>query len=44
MEKTKKIKCVICDYEWIPRVLVPKTCARCKSRMDWGRSLKKLLI
>ena len=36
MSKTKgpkiyKVKCTRCGYEWIPRTLKPKVCAKCRS-------------
>ena len=28
------IKCKACGYEWQPRIVNPKSCPRCKARLD----------
>jgi len=29
------MKCSKCGYEWEPRKTDPKSCPRCKARLDW---------
>lgn len=29
------MRCVKCGYEWAPRKPDPKSCPRCKSRLDY---------
>jgi predicted Zn-ribbon and HTH transcriptional regulator len=31
----KAVKCGHCDYEWTPRVDIPKQCPRCKRYLVW---------
>lgn len=31
------IVCPRCDYSWSPRMLAPKLCPRCKTRIDYGK-------
>ena len=30
--------CCKCDYEWKPRIKNPKSCPRCKTRLDFGKA------
>ncbi len=35
----KKVKCLKCGFEWIPRVEDPLQCPKCK-RYDWNKEKK----
>lgn len=37
----KKIKCLRCGFEWIPRTETPKACPRCKS-YDWNKQREEI--
>lgn len=30
------MKCIKCDYSWKTRIVLPKSCPRCKTRFDYG--------
>ena len=30
------MKCIKCTYSWQTRVIEPKSCPRCKTRLDYG--------
>lgn len=30
------MKCIKCKYGWQTRIALPKSCPRCKTRMDYG--------
>ena len=34
----KTMDCVKCDYEWMSRIEQPKSCPRCKTRLDFGKA------
>jgi len=38
------MKCVKCGYEWESRKENPKSCPRCKARLDWNNNNSKLEI
>ena len=35
LEANEEVQCDKCGYGWIPRKKKPKSCPRCKSRLDW---------
>ena len=35
LEANEAVECGKCGYGWIPRVKQPKSCPRCKSRLDY---------
>lgn len=35
-EEQKHLVCKKCNFDWIPRVIVPRSCPQCKSRY-WNK-------
>ena len=38
------MECFKCRYLWESRLAEPKSCPRCKTRLDYGKALEPLMV